>query len=65
MSHANLVADELHKVGFRTRVIVSNAVEVSLNRQVSTLEVQLATDKLFDEVQFNFTPVNDKVIISW
>jgi len=67
MTHSNLVANELKSAGFRTRVITSNAVEVSLtSRKISTLEVSYATDQIFSEVQFNFTATNNaNVIISW
>jgi hypothetical protein len=65
MTHSNLVANELKNAGFRTRVLTSNAVEVSLNRKISTLEVLHTTDKLFDEIKFNAESVNGKVILSW
>jgi hypothetical protein len=67
MSHSNLVANELKNVGFQTRVLTDNTVEVSLKyRKINTLEILYLTDELFDEIKFNARQTTTgKVILSW
>ena len=64
-THENLVANELRQAGFHVIVFTKKAVIVSLNRQISTLEVLHTADRLFDEIKFNAEAVNGKVILSW
>lgn len=66
MRNANLVADELHSVGFRTKAFLNNAVEVSLsNRKPSAMEVEIALDNIFDGIQFQVKSNSQSVIVSW
>ena len=66
MSHANLVANELHEMGFRTKVFTSNAVTVKLsNRKVSQMEVQTALLQAFDVIQFKLCSLTDGILVSW
>jgi hypothetical protein len=46
--NAQILADELHSKGFRTRVITSTSIEVSLTaRKVSAMEVSQALFEIF------------------
>lgn len=66
MRNANLVADELHSAGFRTKVLTSNGVIVSLiSRKVSTMEVETALDQIFDGIDFHCQSTIDGVLVSW
>ena len=66
MRNANLVANELHEMGFRTKVFASNAVQVTLtNRKVSTMEVIDALEQAFDVIQFRTVSTVDGVLVSW
>ncbi len=63
---ANLIANELHAVGFRTKVVCSNAVAVSLtSRKVSTMEVEAAFDKIFERRDFEINQTVNGVLITW
>lgn len=66
MRHANLVANELHQTGFRTKAITSNAVLISLtSRKVSKQEVQVALDQHFGGICFALSAARDGVLVSW
>lgn len=66
MRNANLVSDELHAAGFRTKVLVSNAVKVDLsNRKLSTMEVEIALDNIFEGINFNCKSNSNSVIVTW
>jgi len=46
--NAQILADELHCKGFRTRVITSTSIEVSLtSRKISAMEVSQALYEIF------------------
>lgn len=64
MRHTNLVANELHNSGFRTKVLTGNAVQVSLtSRKVSTIEVKYALDQLFEDINFTVKSLVDSVLV--
>ena len=66
MQNANLIADELHKAGFRTKVVTSNCVAVSLtNRKPSTMEVETALNDIFEGIAFDVRSVNNAVLVMW
>lgn len=66
MQNANLVADELHAVGFRTKVLVSNAVEVSLsNRKPSRMEVETALEQIFEGINFQVKSLSNSVLVGF
>jgi len=66
MTNANLVADELHETGFRTKVFTSNGVIVSLtNRKVGRIEVETALDQIFDGLQLNCQSISEGVLVTW
>lgn len=67
MDNANFVANELYSVGFRTKVITSNGVLVSLtSRKVGIMEVEGALDKIFDgEIEFQYQATSSGVLVTW
>ena len=65
MRNANLIADELHNAGFRTKVVTSTAVKVSLtSRTISTIEVETALGQIFDNAKYNLRSLLGEVIVS-
>ncbi len=54
--HTQLIATELSNLGFTTR-IAQTGVLVSLNRPVSTMEVETALE-LFEGVQFKIVRIS-------
>ena len=64
MSHSHIVADELHNAGFRTKVLTSNAVQVSLsNRKPSTMEVWITLREIFEDITFTVKSLVDTVLV--
>lgn len=64
MQNVNLLANELHNAGFRTKVLTSNTVRVDLStRKPSTQEVEAALEQIFDGIQFNVRSTADAVWI--
>lgn len=66
MRHANLIADELKKIGFRTKVVASNSVEIYGN---TLFAVKSGINHIFknvtDKPQFNFTATNYGTLLTW
>lgn len=56
--HSNLIAKEMNKIGFQTKV-VSSGVIVSLNRAMSRMEIEIALEQIFDTITFNITKLNN------
>lgn len=66
MGHSKVVANELQSVGFIAKQINHNTVEVSLkNRKIGLVEVEIALDKLFGEIQFGFSYRTSSILVSW
>ena len=59
--HTNLIATELSNLGFEVR-ITQTGVLVSLNRPVSTMEVETALTQAFEGVQFRVVRISKNSI---
>ncbi len=63
----NLIAESLKASGFKTEVR-KNSVVVSLNRNISTMEVKMALDttidEIDDEIKLSVRSANGKVQVS-
>jgi len=57
-----IIASILAQLGFVTR-ITSNGIIVSLNRPVSTLEVEYALDQEFDGITFQVSRISQNSIL--
>ena len=55
--HTNLIATELSNLGFTTR-ITQTGVLVSLNRPVSTIEVEMALEQIVEGVKFHLVKIS-------
>lgn len=62
MTHARVVARELRQSGFHTE-LCSQGVIVSLNRNLSTSEVELALQNIFDEIAFKVSKINANEVL--
>lgn len=62
--HKNLIANELKSLGFKV-VTCSQGVIVSLNRPVSTLEIETALAQTFDVLadSFKLTKINASEVL--
>jgi len=66
MGIANMIADDLHYAGFRTKVENSNCVSVSLsNRKPNVMEIETAMEKEYDTSVFTFRSTNNEVLVMW
>ena len=64
MTHSNLVADELHNVGFATKIKRTGAVKVTLsNRKVYKPEVQECLELLFEGISFTLIQSFNGVLV--
>lgn len=61
MTHQNIIATELSNLGFTTR-ITQTGVLVSLNRPVSTMEIETALEQVVEEVQFKVYHVHSNMV---
>lgn len=60
--HTPIIAAILNSLGFVTR-ITGNSVIVSLNRQLSTLEVEQALSQEFDTIEFKVSQVSKNQVM--
>lgn len=66
MKATNMIADDLHAVGFRTKVESSDCVSISLsNRNPNIMEIEQAMEKEYDTSIFTFRSTNNKVLVMW
>lgn len=56
--HLQFVADELQDAGFRA-VVQGDSVIVSLNRPVSVIQVRIALQQIFGEIEFGVSQIDD------
>mgnify|MGYP001563083245 CR=1 FL=1 len=59
--HTNLIATELSNQGFEVR-ITQTGVLVSLNRSVSTMEIETALEQAFEGIEFKLYHIHSNMV---